>query len=81
MKVRDLNGWPPEPGAAYKTSYTVPSSEGSMVENFIAIFGDNVCFTGIAKGNQHTYDFKAPNEKSLLISRRFLNRASERACF
>ena len=81
MKVRDLEGWPPQPGGSYKTSYTVPSSEESMIEKVVSVLDDNVCFTGTANGVQHTYDFKAPNEKLALNLKKILNRTSERACF
>lgn len=72
MKVRDLEGWPPQPGGSYKTSYTVPSSEEAMIEKVVSVVGDNVCFTGTANGNQHTYDFKAPNEKVALNLKKIL---------
>jgi len=72
MKIRDLNGWPPEPGGTYRTSYTVPSSEEAMIEKVVSVFDDTVCFTGTANGNEHTYDFKAPNEKVALDLKRIL---------
>jgi hypothetical protein len=71
MKVSDL-GWPPQPGGSYKTSYTVPSSEESMIEKVVSVLDDNVCFTGTANGNRHTYDFKAPNEKVALNLKKIL---------
>lgn len=72
MKVRELEGWPPQPGGSYKTSYTVPSSEESMIEKVVSVLDDNLCFTGTANGKQHTYDFKAPNEKVALTLKKVL---------
>ena len=81
MRIRDLKGWPPEPGGAYRTSYTVPSSEESMIEKVVSIFDDNVCFTGTANGNQHTYDFKAPNEEVALDLKKILESNIGRSVF
>jgi hypothetical protein len=72
MKVRDLEEWPPQPGGSYKTSYAVPSSEESMIEKVVSVLDDNVCFTGTANGIQHTYDFKALNDKIALNLKKIL---------
>jgi hypothetical protein len=72
MKVRDLEGWPPQPGGSYKTSYTVPLSEEAMIEKVVSVLDDNVCFSGTASGNQHAYDFEAPNKGVTLNLKKIL---------
>jgi hypothetical protein len=72
MKVRGLEGWPPQPGGFFKTSYIVPSSEEAVIEKVVGVLDDNVCFTGTANRNRHTYDFKAPNGEVALNLKRIL---------
>jgi hypothetical protein len=52
-----------------------------MIEKVVSIFDENVCFTGTANGNQHTYDFKAPNEEVALDLKKILDSNIGRSVF
>jgi hypothetical protein len=66
MKVRDLAEWPPQPGGFYKASYQAPATEQAIVKEVVKSHHNWVTFTCLFGGNDHTYDFEAPDLTSAL---------------
>jgi len=62
MKVRDLEGWPPQPGGPFEPFYFVPASEQAIVKEVITSHRNWVTFTGSFGGKDLTYDFETPDK-------------------
>lgn len=66
MRVRDLSGWPPDPGGAYKAHYEVPNSSEAMIDRVVSIHDKSITFVCKHKGTEHSYDYAASNESIAL---------------
>jgi hypothetical protein len=74
MKVRDLAEWPPQPSGFYKASYRAPMTEQAIVKEVVRSHHNWVTFVCSFEGNDHTYDFEAPDQAFALQLRSiFLN--------
>jgi hypothetical protein len=63
MKIRDLPGWPPEPGGAFKASHKSPASGEGLLTELIRVHNTSTTFTASLEGKEFHYDYEAPNSK------------------
>jgi hypothetical protein len=61
--LRDLRGWPPEPGGAYDSYSTFPDSDEAVIAAVFPLVEDQVIFTCEYERRRHSYHYFAPNEK------------------
>jgi hypothetical protein len=64
MKIRDLAEWPPQPGGFQGSSYTVPTIEQAILKEVVKSHHNWVTFVCSFEGNDHTYDFEAPDKEA-----------------
>jgi len=62
MKVRELDGWPPQPGGIHVGSYIVPSIKQAILKEIVRSHHNWVTFICLFDGNDHTFDFEAPDK-------------------
>jgi hypothetical protein len=61
-KIRNLPNWPPDPGGLYQGS--TPASEQAILRTVEPNRVNGlVTFVGEFEGHNHTYDYRASNEK------------------
>ena len=62
VKVRELKGWPPQPGGAYSPGAEIPvGGEGIVTEVYLV--DDRVTMKGTLGSTTHSYHFKAESKK------------------
>ena len=63
IPLRELRGWPPEPGGAYDSYSHFPSSDEAVVAAIFPVVEDQVIFTCEFERRRHSYHYFAPTEK------------------
>jgi hypothetical protein len=63
IPLRELRGWPPEPGGAYDSYSRFPRSDEAMTAAIFPVVQDQVIFTCEFEGRRHSYHYFAPTEK------------------
>jgi hypothetical protein len=64
VKLRDLPNWPPDPGGPYQSSYRSPTSEQAILRTVEPKRAEGlVTLVGEFEGHNHTYDYRASNER------------------
>lgn len=66
MKLRELEGWPPQPGAFHDGSYIVPTFEQAILKEVVRTHHNWVTFVCTFEGKDHSYDFQAPDKGDAL---------------
>ena len=63
VPLRELRGWPPEPGGAYDSYSHFPSSDEAVVAAIFPVVDGQVIFTCEFERRRHSYHYFAPTEK------------------
>jgi hypothetical protein len=66
MKVRELEGWPPQPSGFHMGSYKVPTSEQAILKDVVRSHNNWVTFVCSFDRDDHKYDFEAPDKSDAL---------------
>ncbi|MFC5861542.1 hypothetical protein ACFPT7_04510 [Acidicapsa dinghuensis] len=66
MKLRELDGWPPQSSGIHPGSYVVPKIEQAMLKGVVGTHRNWVTFVCSFEGTDHTYDFEAPDKGDAL---------------
>ncbi len=61
MKVRDLDGWPPQPAGPYQSTDSAPAAEQAILKEVIRSHHNWVTFVCSFDGKLFTYDLEAPD--------------------
>jgi hypothetical protein len=72
MRIRELPGWPPQPGRFFDRSFTVPTTEQAILKEVVRSHHNWVTFVCSFGGHDHTYDFEAPDREYALQIERIL---------
>jgi hypothetical protein len=62
VPLRELRGWPPEPGGAYNSYSHFPRSDEAMISAIFPIVENQVIFTCEFELRRHSYHYLAPTE-------------------
>ena len=63
IPLKELRGWPPDPGGAYDSYSTFPNSDEAVIAAVFPVVEDQVIFTCEYERRRHSYHYFAPNEK------------------
>jgi hypothetical protein len=66
MKVRELDGWPPQSSGLQKGSHAAPTINQATVKEIVGSHHNWVAFVCSFDGNDSTYDFEAPDKDDAL---------------
>ena len=66
MRLRELGGWPPQPGGAHKPGARFPVAGESVVKELAALRDRTITFKGVFDGYAHSYHYTAESEKVAL---------------
>ena len=73
MKIRDLAGWPPEPGGAFENFESWPTSGQAILKQVLDAHHNWVAFICSFEGKPHSYDFETPDKATALRVKDILN--------
>ncbi len=62
VSLRELRGWPPEPGGAYNSYSHFPRSDEATIAAVFPVVGKQVIFTCEFERRRHSYHYFAPTE-------------------
>jgi hypothetical protein len=62
IPLRDLRGWPPDPGGAYDSYSKFPNSDEATIAAVFPLVEDQVIFTCEFERRRHSYRYFAPTE-------------------
>lgn len=63
IPLRELRGWPPDPGSTYGSYSKFPSSFEAAIAAIFPLVEDQVIFTCEFERRRHSYHYFAPTEK------------------
>lgn len=63
IPLRELRGWPPDPGGAYDSYSKFPNSDEATIAAVFPLVEDQVIFTCEFERRRHSYHYFAPTEK------------------
>jgi hypothetical protein len=63
VPLRELRGWPPEPGGAYDSYARFPRPDEAVVAAIFPVVENQVIFTCESERRRHSYHYFAPTEK------------------
>jgi hypothetical protein len=63
VPLRELRGWPPEPGGTYHSYSHFPRSDEAVVAAIFPVVEGQVIFTCEFERRRHSYHYYAPTEK------------------
>jgi hypothetical protein len=66
MKIRELEGWPPQSSGIRDGSYIAPTMQQAILKEVVRTHHNWVTFVCSFEGNDHTYDFQAPDKGDAL---------------
>lgn len=62
IPLRDLRGWPPDPGGAYNSYSKSPRPDEVVIAVIFPLVEDQVIFTCEFERRRHSYHYFAPSE-------------------
>jgi hypothetical protein len=81
MKLRELEGWPPQPSGFHDGSYIVPTIQQAILKEVVRTHHNWVTFVCSFEGNDHTYDFQAPDKSDALRIEKILKNNIRKSIF
>jgi hypothetical protein len=60
IPLRDLRGWPPDPGGAYSSYSKFPRSDEAVIAAAFPLVEDQVIFTCEFERRRHSYHYFVP---------------------
>jgi hypothetical protein len=62
VPLRELHGWPPEPGGAYNSYSHFPRADEATISPIFPVVENQVIFTSEIERRRHSYHSFAPRE-------------------
>jgi hypothetical protein len=81
MRLRELEGWPPQPSGFHDGSYIVPTIQQAILKEVVRTHHNWVTFVCSFEGKNQTYDFEAPDKGDALRIEKILKNNAGKSIF